>query len=197
MNELATLAVGRDRRTDAGSRLPRSRPPDATPILSRRASSAARCRAGRRAHRVLPASRRATAHRRTGSAPNAAPGCASIHQALRDALDRDIAAIDAMLSRAARCHPASPPPAQAGRHLARHRLAGRQRRPLQPAEDQAPQRRLAGDLPRPGTRDRIRPEPAVPQGLRRRIRHARRRTLWPAGRRPRRAAPRQRRIPHR
>ena len=36
--------------------------------------------------------------RSAGSAPNAARVCASIAQALRDAVDRDIAAIDAMLS---------------------------------------------------------------------------------------------------
>ena len=44
---------------------------------------------------------------------------------------------------------------------------------VQPAQGQDPQCRLAGDLPRPGTRHRVRPEPDVPQGLRGRVRHAR------------------------
>ena len=47
---------------------------------------------------------------------------------LREALDRDIAAIDAMLSASSSTPSCTTPPAQAGRHLARPRLAGRRRR---------------------------------------------------------------------
>ena len=122
--------------------------------------------------------------RSAGSAPSAARGCASITQALRDALDRDIAAIDAMLSEQL----------DAILHHARlRRLEGTWRglawlvdgiELSQPAEDQDPQRQLAGDLPRPGTRHRVRSEPAVPQDLRGRVRHARRRAVRPADGRP-------------
>ena len=118
--------------------------------------------------------------------------------ALRGALDRDIAAIDAHAvasSSTPSCTTRgcagwkAPGAASPGWSTASSRATGSRSRLLNVGWPR--------NLPRPGTRHRIRPEPFVPQGVRRRIRHAGRRAVRPDDRRPRRAPPPRARPPHR
>ena len=109
--------------------------------------------------------------RRAGALGCPRAGTASADD-VRGLLDRDIVAIDAMLSEqldAVLHHDRSAP---AGRHLARPRLAGRRHGQRRPAEDQDPQhqpgRRSAATWNVPVEFDQSQ---SVPQDLRGRVRH--------------------------
>ena len=89
--------------------------------------------------------------------------------------------------RTARCHPAPPAPAAASKGAGAASPGWRTAsiRRARGSRCKVLHARLGRIVPRPGTRRRVRPEPAVPQDLRGRIRHARRRAVRPAGGRPR------------
>ena len=72
---------------------------------------------------------------------------------------------------------------EAGRHLARAEVPAGPERNQRQAEDQGAQRHQEGTAARPAARAGVRPERAVQEGLRRRVRRLRRRAVRGAGRR--------------
>ena len=152
----------------------------------RRMDRDARGRRGRRRGRRAPAWTSSSASRRRGRpccdgwlGPARASAARPRTQIVR-LLGRDIARLDALLDRPGQRHPAPPAFPETGGLLARAALPGRAGGRGRERQDPRAERFVERACPRSRAGHRVRPEPVVPQGLQRRVRHARRRAVRPA-----------------